>query len=295
MAHRLIAACLLIVGFAILVHGAQDEQRGRSLPPWTPGVLDVHQISTGAGNSSLVIFPDGTSLLVDAGDESRFAENVRRPNNARRAGEWIARYVRQALRHDANPSLDYALITHLHGDHMGAITADSPTGSHGYKLSGLSEVAEHVLIRRVLDRAWPDYDYPSPISDIEEYRKFLYWQQENQNLRIERFSAGRSDQVRLLRDATRYPSFEVRNIAVNGEIWTGTAQQPFDSFLPCKRSAPRIIHQKTVAARQSESRIVGSRSLREATSLACQRQAVRRGWTWKRRSHRWWVVWTLRC
>jgi hypothetical protein len=31
------------------------------------GTLDFDQISTGEGNSALVVFPDGTTLLVDAG------------------------------------------------------------------------------------------------------------------------------------------------------------------------------------------------------------------------------------
>jgi len=232
MAHRAITVWVLTVSFAIRLQGGQGEQSGRSLPMWTPGVLDIHQISTGAGNSSLVIFPDGTNLLVDAGDDARSASNVFRPDNTRHAGEWIARYARQALRHDTNPSIDYALITHLHGDHMGTITADSHTGLHGYKLSGLSEVAEHLPIRHVLDRGWPDYDYPSPVTDIEEYRKFLIWQQKNQKLQVERFTAGRNDQIRLLRDARRYPGFEVRNIVVNGELWTGAGTATAHRFPP---------------------------------------------------------------
>ena len=31
-------------------------------------MLDIHQISTGRGNAGLYIFPDGTTLLVDAGE-----------------------------------------------------------------------------------------------------------------------------------------------------------------------------------------------------------------------------------
>src|SRR5215813_2628572 len=37
------------------------------LPAWTPGTLDIHQIATGRGNAALFVFPDGTTLLVDAG------------------------------------------------------------------------------------------------------------------------------------------------------------------------------------------------------------------------------------
>lgn len=38
-----------------------------TLPPWTPGTLDIHQISTGRGNAAFFILPDGTTMLVDAG------------------------------------------------------------------------------------------------------------------------------------------------------------------------------------------------------------------------------------
>ncbi len=37
------------------------------LPLWKPGILDIHHINTGRGNSSLAICPDGTSILIDAG------------------------------------------------------------------------------------------------------------------------------------------------------------------------------------------------------------------------------------
>ena len=44
------------------------QQVGQPLPAWTPGTLDIHQINTGRGNAALLIFPDGTSMLLDAGD-----------------------------------------------------------------------------------------------------------------------------------------------------------------------------------------------------------------------------------
>jgi beta-lactamase superfamily II metal-dependent hydrolase len=232
MTRRLVASCGLVVGLTVFLHAGQVIQAAESLPPWTPGTLDIHQISTGVGNSALVVFPDGTTLLVDAGDASGSPANVRRPDDTRGAGEWIARYARHTLQHDANPAIDYALITHLHGDHMGRITPDSPTGRHGYKLSGLSEVAEFIPIRRVLDRGWPDYVYPSEVPYIEEYRKFLFWQSENGSLGVERFEAGRSDQIALVRDAARYRNVEVRNIVVNGEVWTGVGTATRSLFPP---------------------------------------------------------------
>ena len=41
---------------------------GQALPKWTPGTLDIHHINTGRGNAALLVLPDGTTLLVDAGD-----------------------------------------------------------------------------------------------------------------------------------------------------------------------------------------------------------------------------------
>jgi putative oxidoreductase len=72
------------------------------LPPWTPGTLDIHQISTGRGNSALVVMPDGTTLLVDAGP----------------GGDVIARYIERTLA-PSPARLDYAVLTHFHGDHVG--------------------------------------------------------------------------------------------------------------------------------------------------------------------------------
>src|SRR6202000_1482516 len=37
------------------------------LPAWKPGVLEIHQIATNRGNSALLILPDGTTMMVDAG------------------------------------------------------------------------------------------------------------------------------------------------------------------------------------------------------------------------------------
>ncbi len=61
--------------FTVLLLGAVlplfSQQIGKPLPAWTPGTLDIHQISTGRGNSALLILPDGTSLLIDAGEFER--------------------------------------------------------------------------------------------------------------------------------------------------------------------------------------------------------------------------------
>jgi hypothetical protein len=45
----------------LLAISAFAQQPGQSLPAWTPGTLDIHQINTGRGKAALLIFPDGTS------------------------------------------------------------------------------------------------------------------------------------------------------------------------------------------------------------------------------------------
>jgi len=86
-------------------------QVGAPLPPWSRGTLDIHQISTGRGNAAVLVFPDGTTMLVDAGaagDGQTVADTDPRPNATRTTGGWIVRYL-QRLDIDR---LDYAVLTH---------------------------------------------------------------------------------------------------------------------------------------------------------------------------------------
>ncbi len=43
---------------------------GEVLPDWTPGILDIHEISTGRGCATFSMLPDGTTLLYDAGGDA---------------------------------------------------------------------------------------------------------------------------------------------------------------------------------------------------------------------------------
>ncbi|MCZ2148529.1 MAG: hypothetical protein LC126_12225 [Bryobacterales bacterium] len=209
----------------LLLPAAFGQQTGEPLPGWTPGTLDIHQINTGRGNSALLIFPDGTNMLIDAGDGGSLPPRgtTPRPNASRGPGEWIARYARHMLAHDAAPAVDYGYLTHFHGDHVGSPGPNSKTARGGYKLSGITEVAEYIPIRKMIDRGWPDYGYPSPLEDtmMRNYRAFLAWQRAHNGLQMERLHPGRNDQIVLLREPKKYPNFEVRNIAANGEVWTG--------------------------------------------------------------------------
>src|ERR1044072_2776377 len=69
---RFLGLLLAICAFA--------QHPGQPLPPWTPGTLDIHQINTGRGNAALLIFPDGTSMLLDAGDGGNLRRAAHPPN-----------------------------------------------------------------------------------------------------------------------------------------------------------------------------------------------------------------------
>jgi hypothetical protein len=235
----------LSIGLLLLLTLAvrAEDFVGREISSWQPGMLEIHQISSGRGNAGLYVFPDGTTMLVDCGElpikTPRHTPD--RPDNTRLAGQWVVRYIRHALRHDPQPSLDYVLLTHFHDDHMGSPSGKSPTSKSGtYKLTGLTMVGESLRIGKLMDRGWPDYNYPSELKDAgtKNYRDFVKWQTENNGLKVERFAPGRNDQVVLCRDPKKYPSFEFRNVGANGEIWTGegTATQ---RHIPALENVPR--------------------------------------------------------
>ena len=220
-----LCAGLFLAGIAV-----QAQTIGDMLPEWSEGMLDIHHINTGKGESTLVIFPDATSLLIDAGAvDTRVPDAApARPDSSRTPGEWIARYVMHVLPSRHNDKLDYVVLTHFHSDHMGYVSEQCVWANNGkYRLTGLTEVAEYLRFRKLIDRGWPDYDWPVPqdSESIKNYRSFLEWQMENGELTVEQFEPGRRDQIVLMHHPEKYPEVEVRNIACNGRIWTGVGEK----------------------------------------------------------------------
>jgi beta-lactamase superfamily II metal-dependent hydrolase len=207
--HFMRHTVLAVVASSALCGPLAAQTVGEHLPAWTPGTLDIHQINTGRGNAALLVMPDGTTLLVDAGDGGNLPPRgtAPRPDASRPTGEWIARYARAM----GAAAIDYGFLTHFHDDHMNAIV----------------DVAARIPIRKMLDRAWPDYSYPS--ADHAEFRDadFLRYRDwlKGGGARGERLQPGRNDQIVLTVDPRKYPQFEVRNIAANGEVWTGVASE----------------------------------------------------------------------
>jgi beta-lactamase superfamily II metal-dependent hydrolase len=216
---------------------------GKPLPAWQEGYLDLHHINTGRGNAAYYIFPDGTTMLVDAGELSPLDERtftprnaVIRPDSTRKPFEWIAQYIQQVAPVKTKPVIDYALITHFHDDHFGAWYPTAPVSKSGkYLLTGITGVAEKIPVGTLFDRGNPAYQYPYDMKKLagqhgggeirfgqtmKNYFQFLDVQQQR-GMKLTPFKAGSRQQVQLLHKANAFPGFYVQNIKANQWIWTG--------------------------------------------------------------------------
>lgn len=199
---------------AILLAGVLLVAQPKTLPAWTPGTLDIHQIVTGRGNAALIRYPDGTSMLVDAGDSGPSDEQNGRPDRSEPAADVIARYLQQMLGGE-RPSLDYALLTHFHPDHIGAFAA----------------LTDRVSIGAIIDRG---FDYLAPAESdtlFAEYRALIDRLVREKHVTHLPARAAATDIV-----APRRPvsggAFEARIISVNDRVWTGTAEASKNRFPP---------------------------------------------------------------
>ncbi len=215
---------------------------GATLLPWKPGQLDIHHMATGRGSSTLVLMPDGTSLLIDAGaTHSPLDVSFEpRPSADKRPGEWIARYVQRRLKEVGSSQLDYMLSTHNHPDHVGDVTAESPRSALGdYRLTGLMDVAERVPVATLIDRDFPDYDYPTRWTTPWATNYFAFVRARGEaGARVERFRAGSDDQIAQRGPHRPHSNFSVRNLVANGNLWTGVGNQTRSLFPPLA-SLPR--------------------------------------------------------
>ncbi|MBO0342337.1 hypothetical protein J0654_11810 [Muricauda lutimaris] len=238
---------LVIILMVQLLQGQQQ------LPEWQPGYLDIHHINTGRGDAAFMVFPDGTTFLVDAGDMSethprttsgRNAKLV--PNRSKTAPEWIVDYIDQFLPKKQERKLDYALITHYHDDHFGEIDSLRIIAPGGYQLTGIMEVGTLIPIKKMIDRG---FDFPIDLKDkkvqsqerfskdaygmiptLKDYWKFIDHQSDKVGLKNEALQVGSNHQITLKHHPNDYPGFSVQNIASNGNIWTGYDDSVYSLF-----------------------------------------------------------------
>ncbi len=217
--------------------GISAQNVGDKLPNWQKGYMDIHHINTGCGECAYLVLPDGTTMLIDAGENNPKSERhvAPKPNDSKSPGEWIVDYVKD-FEQTENQGLDYMLLTHFHSDHIGGVfKRKNPSGK--YYDTGAITVAENLRVGKLIDRGYPNYDYLVDYENkvVKNYLNFLRFT--NRPLKVEGFKPGSNKQFILLYDTINYQNnFEIQNVYANGRMWTGNDTltryifPPFDSI-----------------------------------------------------------------
>jgi hypothetical protein len=178
-------------------------------------------------------------MLIDAGDvdlprtlprlwKSGLRELKIRPpypNSSKSTGEWILDYIYHfwPRSEEQRKVLDYFLLTHFHAGHMGEPGPDSlQSKDKSYLLSGITEIASQLQIDKIVDRAYPDYDFPIDLSRwpskaLANYRMFITEGYLNQNTsKVEKFTVGSKTQFAEKRNPSG--DFHIHNVKCNLDV-----------------------------------------------------------------------------
>ncbi len=197
---------------------------GQVMPRWTEGCFDIHLINSGRGECIFYIMPDGTTLLIDAGETKtdKTTSVPQRPNDATRPFMVDASYIKHFLP-AGKKAVDYFMASHFHIDHIGAPAMATETSENGYKLAGITALYNEVPFNHLIDRAYPTYTEDKSIPEIDsgfitDYMAFVKWGTTNKKFDGTRFEVGK-EQITMLNDADKYKNFSIFNICGNGNVW----------------------------------------------------------------------------
>ncbi|ALJ06471.1 hypothetical protein APS56_15605 [Pseudalgibacter alginicilyticus] len=206
---------------------------GKVLPDWEEGYLDIHAINTGRGESTLFIFPDGTTMLIDAAGSlisptAEIPPPPQKPNVNVSPGLTITNYTKYFIKTASN-KLNYIMLSHFHPDHMGSYDTGLPLNPLGsFRMGGVTEVGTNIAFDKIIDRGYPDYNFPTDMTSnplIANYIKFIEWAKNAYGATAEKFLVGKVDQIVLKQNPIEYPNFQIRNIVANGKVWKGTGTE----------------------------------------------------------------------
>ena len=227
---------LLVVALALTTATAKRNNTsplvGKVLPAWSEGHLDIHTISTGRGECLLIVMPDGTSMVIDAGElvykskptkKSPYGMALPRPNNDVRPTDVYADYIRKFMPY--KDIIDYYHLSHFHMDHMGSTRFKrwKRFEEGDYIKTGPTELYHQIPFREANDRAYPDYErslaQATGVDAMNNYRKFLDYHSKNDGMKVSKFELGATNQFALLHNPSAYPNFNIENVCSNGMVW----------------------------------------------------------------------------
>jgi beta-lactamase superfamily II metal-dependent hydrolase len=243
---KIIIALLLVClqKFSTFAQSVNDNTKVK----WEEGYMDIHHILTGSGDCAFFVLPDGTTMLVDAGDIGNrklrkggypLTSTPPYPNDTKSVGEWISEYIKQVLPNVKKPIIDFALLTHYHDDHIGGITAKTKTAKNGaYKLTGITDLGDKISIKKLIDRNYPENNFPIELktyyknepSIFLNLQRFIGYKEKNNGLIAEQLKVGSTEQIQLKYQKGKYSEFYIRGIKANGTIWTGRGDETFEYF-----------------------------------------------------------------
>lgn len=203
--------------------GCATGRTGGAYPGWRPGEMDIHFIHTGVGEQTFFIFPDGTTLLLDCGDTHHvkyMCDVPPQPSAERCGGEWVSRYIQRLV---PQREIDYLMVSHWHGDHIGDPSLGCWRSADGRQICGISAVAEDFRFAKYFDHQFPNPGRYALDPDPEAFEFFQKWLAKARagGMDAQPFVVGARGQIRLLKDAAAYPDFSVRNLCANAVVWDG--------------------------------------------------------------------------
>lgn len=224
---RMCILFIIVLAFAIMPLEAQ------TIPKWEKGYLDIHQISTRNGNASFIVLPDGTTILVDAGDLNKEAFQKRHyplkvspsiKGDSVTTGRIIRNYINKILGSPIH-SIDYFILTHFHSDHYGELSADSPLSqTHEYFQTGVTELGDLINIHKFVVRDYPvqlplGWDSLKLGKNLNNLLKFIEYQRKKGGMELIKAKAGALNQIKPLYE--EIPQLSIRTIKANNQVWSG--------------------------------------------------------------------------
>lgn len=224
---------LALTALTVLLAGC-----ARTPSPWTRGTLDIHAINTGRGECMYYVFPDGTTMLVDAAGsllkQHKYMPTAPKPDSTTSSGKVIINYIRRFAPMGRKDTLDYFLLSHFHTDHMGDYSKKLPLHEDGgFRLSSVCEVGSQIAIKRFISRGDPTEVKASNITreeNMANFSKFLNWTIRTNGTRYEFFDPCSDTQIAPV--FGEVPEFRVHNIASEGRYRTAPDSNEWTTDIP---------------------------------------------------------------